>query len=50
MPAGRLAKLGPALRIVYSAERYRDGVLYERAEVTALKANDKLPETLFTLP
>jgi hypothetical protein len=26
IPAGRLVKLGPALRIVYSAERYRDGV------------------------
>lgn len=26
IPAGRLLKLGPALRIVYSAERYRDGV------------------------
>jgi uncharacterized protein YegJ (DUF2314 family) len=26
LPAGPLAKLGPALRIVYSAERYRDGI------------------------
>ena len=26
LPAGELAKLGPALRIVYTAERYADGV------------------------
>lgn len=26
LPAGRLHKLGPAVRIVYSAERYRDGI------------------------
>jgi len=25
LPAGRVTKMGPALRIVYSAERYRDG-------------------------
>lgn len=44
LPAGRLSKLGPALRIVYSAERYRDGTPRHHdfgADVAAYRQNGR---------